>query len=325
MPPATFRRMLVLAAAALLAAMTARGQVNPGPTGQTPAPPANGKPEVTVTAPRVDRTLPALPPDRFTNCLDQIGLDTFERGKLSDFFMQASICEFQLDREKHIVIEACLNGDGKAATPRIIQACTELLDKGIIHGNWRSYVLANRAGAYFSQGDQVRALEDYDAAVKLAPHNAELLYNRGVFHAAQADDDAALRDFDAAIGIDAKLVPALRQRAKIYQARGNFDGALADYSAAIRLQPKMAALWSERGYVCLRHHDYASAVKDEAEAIRLDPKLARAYYFRGAALGDLGDSRGAINDITTAVQLDPALDQYVKSSGKTAFLTLPPL
>lgn len=345
MPRATFRRVLVLVAAALLAATAAHGQVGPGPTDQTPAsppaaaatsadgsqpptPPASGKPEVTVTAPRVDRTLPTLAPDKFTNCLDQIGLDTLERAPtsgLSAFYMQASICEFQLDREKHIVIEACLNGDGKTAVARIIQACTELLDNNIIHGRWRSYVLVNRAGAYFSADDKARALADYDAAVKLAPRNAELLYNRGVFYAVQSNEDAALRDFDAAIGIDAKLVPALRQRAKIYEARGNFERALADYSEAIRLQPKTAALWSERGYVSLRHHDYASAVKDEAEAIRLDPKLARAYYLRGAALGDLGDSRGAVGDLTTAVQLDPALDQYVKSNGKTAFITLPPL
>jgi Tfp pilus assembly protein PilF len=294
--------------AGLLAAMAAGAQEPPTPT---------TKEDVTIVAPRIDRTLPALPPDEFTHCMNEVGV-----GKLDP--VQAVICENQMNFEKHVVVDACVNRDGKSTPPRVIQACTESLDRKIFEGDQRYFLFVDRAAAFVALGDQQRALDDYNEAVKLAPRNADLYYNRGVFYVTQSNDDAALRDFDTALGINAGHVPTLHQRAKIYQARSKFGDALADLSEAIRLQPKSAELWTERGYVSLRQHDYQSAKSDEAEAIRLDPKLARAYFLRGAACGGLGDSGSAVDDLKTAVQLDPSLDRYVHSNGKTASLTLPP-
>ena len=278
------------------------------------------EPQVTVTGktPSVERPLPTLPQDEFMNCAHGLrAADT----------VQILICQTQLNQHKHTVFEACINRDGATAPDRVIQACTTLLDRKIISGRERYFLFANRADAYFSQGDKQHALDNYNEAIRLAPQSANLHYNRGIFYAAQSDDDAALRDFNIAIGIDAKLVPALHQRAKIYQARGNFSGALEDYSAAIRLQPNSAVLWSERGYVCVRQHDYANAIKDETRAIKLDPNLAAAYFLRGAAaaFGEVGDRAAAVSDIKNAVHLDPSLDRYVTTTGKNAYLALPPL
>lgn len=286
---------------------------------QEPANPGEIKQQVTVTAPRSEQPLPELAPEEFNRCMGMVGYETID-------YTQGVLCEAQLSREKHVVIEACINEKGDTAPPRIIQACTESLDRNIYEGNARYFLFASRAAGYFAQGDKQHALDDYNEAVKLAPRNAYLYYNRGVFYAAQSDDASALRDFDTAIRINSKLVPALRQRAKIYLAGRDFIDARQDYSKAIGLQPKTAALWSERGYVSLRQQDYESAVNDEAEAIRLDPKLARAYFLRGAAaaFGGLGGSHDAIDDIKTAVSLDPALARFVGLKGKSVSLALPP-
>jgi tetratricopeptide (TPR) repeat protein len=308
----------------LLAGMAAAAQTDdPSQKSQPPADPA-AKPEITVTG-KVpnERPLPDLPPDEFTNCLSRVGSDADFRNQAL-FHAQLSVCEHQLNMEKHVVIERCLDRDENTAAPSIIQACTESLDHQILQGSARYFIFVNRAEAYFALGDAQHALGDYNEAVKLAPRKASLYYNRGVFLAAQSNGEDALRDFDTAIGIDPTLAPALRQRAKIYETRGDFKDALADYSEAIRLEPKTAAFWSERGLICLRQHNYEDALKDEAEAIRLDPKLARAYFLRGAAYGDLGDSRSAVSDLVKAVDLDPSLDKYVTSKGKSASITLPP-
>jgi tetratricopeptide (TPR) repeat protein len=283
--------------------------------------PVTSTPSITVTGktPRNEPTLPKLLPDQFTECYA-----TYKTGGPEAWdLVGMEICEAQLARDKRIVINKCINRDGKSAPPMVIQACTELLDRNILQGNQRFYLFVNRALAYVAQGDKEHALDDYNTAVKLSPKNAQPYYNRGVFNA-RTDVDAALRDFDTALSIDPKLISALRQRAIIYLTQKNFGGALADYSEALRLRPKTAALWSERGYVCILLRDYESAVKDEAEAIRLDPKLARAYFLRGAAFGDLGNSPNAVSDIVTAVDLDPSLDHYVSTKGKTASIALPP-
>jgi Flp pilus assembly protein TadD len=320
--------------ALLFVAMAAGAHVdNSNQSGQSPDSPPDSKtppgasqapsnPELTVTGkvPHAEPPLPKLAPDQFTECYG-----TYRTSPEGMDLMAMEICQSKLARDTRIVIDKCINRDGKNSPPMAIQACTELLDRKILDGHERFYLFVNRAKAYFAQGDKQHALDDYNEAVNVAAKNAQPYYNRGVFYAAQTDADAALRDFDTALSLDPKLVAALHQRAIIYANQKNFSGALADFSEALRLQPKAAALWSERGYVCLLLRDYESAVKDEAEAIRLDPKLARAYFLRGAAFGDLGNSPNAVSDIVTAVDLDPSLDHYVSTKGKTASITLPPL
>lgn len=288
----------------------------PGGSDQAPTTPGETKQQVTVTAPR-DQD---LPPDAFTRCMGMVSPEAID-------YTQAVLCQAQLSRERHIVVEACINEKGDTPPPRIIQACTESLAQDIFEGNTRFFLFASRAAGYFAAGDRQHALDDYNEAIKLAPGNAYVYYNRGIFYAAQPDNDAALRDLDTSIGINSKFVPALRLRARIYHARGDFPDARADYSRAIGLQPKTPDLWSERGYVALRQQDYESAAKDETEAIQLDPKLARAYFLRGAAaaFGKLGDSPNPIEDIKTAVGLDPSLAKYVMLKGKAVSLALPPL
>ena len=318
------------------------------------------KPGVTITAKRMhsEPPLPKLPPDEFTNCERMLGVGTAEPAA-----WQVEQCESKMDREKNIVLGACYDLNGETAPRRVIQACTEALDRNVLEVPQRSFLLvgradayfalndkqralddysaalkmahllpanerfllfAPRAGAYFALGDKQHALDDYDAAIKSAPHNAALYYNRGVVFIAQANYDAALQDFDTALKLDSRFVPALRQRAKIYTTRGNLAGALADYSAAIRLQPETAALWSDRGQVDLGRHEYGKAIEDEARAIRLDPKLASAYYLRSVAFANSGNRAKAVTDLHTAVGLDPSLAAYVTIKGKTVVLELPP-
>jgi tetratricopeptide (TPR) repeat protein len=322
----TLRRLFSWQLLALLvAAMAARAQqtATPPGTGQTPATQPTISPDITVTGttPHAEPPLPKLAPDQFTDCYSRnktTGPETMD-------FVGMANCEAQLESDRRAVIEKCINRDGKSAPPVVVLACTELLERRIFLGSDRFYVYGNRAEAYLAQGDRQHALDDYNEAVKLAPHNAKLYYNRGVFYLAQPDVDAALRDFDTALSLDPKLVLALLQRAKIHKTRNDFGGALADYSEAIRLEPKTAAAWSGRGYVCLLQHDFEGAIKDETQAIQLDPNLARAYFFRGVAFGGRGDSANGVSDIMTAVRIDPLLNRYVSTKGKNASLTLPPL
>jgi tetratricopeptide (TPR) repeat protein len=336
------------------------GAASTAASAATTAPPTL-KPGVTISAkrPHSEPPLPKLPPEEFLNCERRLGVGTGIPAA-----WQVEQCELTTDREKNIVLEACYDLNGRTAPRRVIQACTEALDRNILEVAQRSFLFVGRADAYFALGYKQRALDDYNAAIKLAhllpaderfllftpradeyfalgykrralddynaaiksaPHNAALYYNRGVVFIAQASDDAALRDFDTALELDSKFVPALRQRAKIYAARGNLAGALADYSEAIRLQPKTAALWSDRGQVDLGRHEYGNAIEDESRAIQLDPKLASAYYLRSVAFGNSGDRAKAVRDLRTAVGLEPSLATYVTIKGKTVVLELPPL
>lgn len=86
--------------------------------------------DVTISTQHFDPTLPDIPPDKFTDCTKKGpggGSGSFD-------LIQSAICQHELNGEKRIVINACLNRDGKATPSRAIQACTELLDRQISKG-----------------------------------------------------------------------------------------------------------------------------------------------------------------------------------------------
>jgi tetratricopeptide (TPR) repeat protein len=340
-----------LAVLLLLAGMAAAAQV-PAPSRNVPPPhnspgtratqahppeaPASATtltPGVTITGKPLhpERPLQKLAPDAFVKCMQLAGgaytqpQNYFED---TEWLERALACSHEQGWQEHRVVVECLDPSDSGALPRIIQACTETLNRNLVQDDYRYYLLADRAQAYFAYGDPQHALADYSAAIKLNPSNAKLYYNRAAVFAAQSDDHAALQDLNEAIALDSKFVAALRLRAKMHAVRNNYSGALADYSEAIRLQPTNAVLWSERGYVCLRRLDYKGAIQDESVAIGLDPKLARAYFFRGAAFGELRDAHHASSDIGAALRLDPSLEGYLAtkatSKGTNVSITLPP-
>jgi len=305
----------------------ATGAASPQSSG-TAAAPETLTPGVTITGKPLhgERPLPKLAPDEFTKCYRMnAGFPVPGSGTLMDFVIPMSMCEHQHQWEENTVIAACLYPDRGESPARMVQACTETLGHDLLASDERYYVFAARAGAYFANRDLQRALADYDAAIKLDPHEARLYYNRAAIFAAQSDGDAALRDLDTAIGLDDKLLPALLLRAKIHAAQRDFSGALADYSQMIRLQPRSARFWSDRGSLCILQRDYHAAIKDETQAIQLEPKLAPAYFLRADALANVGNRANAMSDLQTAVALDPSLAHYVVIQGKTVSLQLPPL
>jgi tetratricopeptide (TPR) repeat protein len=258
---------------------------------------------VTGTAPAAEQAVPIPAPTDFTDCVADTG------GSLADLQQ----CGRKLDAERHKLLEQCLNRDAGVAPSAVIRACTASIELRILHGKQLSFLLVNRADAYFAANDKQHALDDYDKAIELAPRRADLHYNRGVYYGAQGNVASALKDYDAALRLDPTLIPALQKRAAIYRSQSKFNDAYADYSQGIRLQPQTAALWSERGLIDFFRGDYPGAVKDEDEAIRLDSNLAQAHFFRGMAYGRLGDAGNARSDIETAVRLDPSLERYLST------------
>ena len=259
----------------------------------TPAVPETLTPGVTITGKPLygERPLPKLAPDEFMSCYRMNASFPDTQSGIMALVIPMSMCEHQRQREEHTVIAACLYPDHGETPPRMVQACTETLAHDLLASDERYFAFAARAGAYLANGDPRHALADYDEAIKLDPHEAELYYNRGVVFAAQSDGHAALRDLDTAIG----------------------------------LEPKNARFWGERGSLLILHRDYQGAINDETQAIQLEPKLAPAYFLRADAFANVGNQANAVSDLHTAVDLDPSLARYVTIQGKTVSLQLPPL
>jgi len=141
--------------------------------------------------------------------------------------------------------DLCSKESGDAA----IAACGRAITSGIYNGNNLANLFLNRGVEYSSKGDNDRAIQDYDQAIRLNPKHANTFYNRGV----------------------------------AYRSKGQYDRAIADYDQAIRLNPQDADFFFERGVAYGLKGQYDRAISNYNEAIRLDPQHASAIKYRQEA------------------------------------------
>jgi tetratricopeptide (TPR) repeat protein len=133
---------------------------------------------------------------------------------------------------------------------------------------------------------------------------AGIHYNSGIDYRQEGDNDRAIAEYDEAIRLDPDYTNAYTNRGNVWHDKGDYDRAIADYSAAIRLAPNDTAAFFNRGLTYAAKDDLERAIADLSETIRLAPNHARALYVRGVARHDRGDAAGGDADIAAAKAID---------------------
>ena len=162
---------------------------------------------------------------------------------------------------------------------------------------------ACRGGVLNGQGEYLKAIKDFDLALKLQPENGDFYYSRAQDYERLGEMDLAMPDLDKAV----KLISsefgrsvAFALRGRIHRKQGSFDEALRDYSQAIRLAPNFAYHYENRGQVYSEKKDYQRAVGDYSEAIKLDAQNAGFYRDRAEVYRAIGQNDLATHDEATA-------------------------
>jgi Tfp pilus assembly protein PilF len=134
--------------------------------------------------------------------------------------------------------------------------------------------------------EYVRAITEFDQALKLDPRWWQAYVGRGTARSAQGELEKAITDYTAVI----KLRPNPEAVANTYYNRGNTwmqlrksDKAIAEYGEAIGLDPKMAWAFCNRGRAHTERKEFDQAITDLTTAIRLQPGTADFFAFRGLA------------------------------------------
>eukprot|EP00883_Tetradesmus_obliquus_P013314 jgi/Sobl393_1/6252/SZX77005.1 len=117
---------------------------------------------------------------------------------------------------------------GKAKSPRskpteVAAAPKEALD------------LKNDGNRMFAQRDYAKAIQQYDAALKILPEGsterADLLCNKAACFYAQNKLKEAVKECGGALEVSPGSIKALRHRAKALEKQGMFKAALGDIQA----------------------------------------------------------------------------------------------
>src|SRR5580700_8696172 len=77
-----------------------------------------------------------------------------------------------------------------------IAACTRAINSGRWAGSRLSWAYVNRGNGYRDTGDNDRAYDDYDQAIRLNPKDANAYTGRGNVYNAKGDYDRAFQDHD---------------------------------------------------------------------------------------------------------------------------------
>ncbi len=200
-----------------------------------------------------------------------------------------------------------------------IKACSKLIAS---HPDVAS-AYKQRGLAYSGTGDYVRAIADFDQAIKLVRNDARSYGLRGAAYWLAGDFDRAVADADEFIRLAPRDALGYRVRGFAYVSKSEsyralpsgqrmltdfneankiLDLAIADFNEAIKIAPKDED-YSGRGYLYYKKRDFARAVADLSEAIRLNQGSVLAHAWRGEVHEAMGERAKAFEDYSTAVAL----------------------
>lgn len=148
--------------------------------------------------------------------------------------------------------------DQKIALLTLLQSASEKKDAYLVAREW-AMPLYFRAYAHIEKGNLRAAKADLDAALQLAPFDAQILNERGHYHILQKDWAAAEADFQKAQDMAKLLSPtvehialqsrALRGLGYVAVERKQWDKATAFYQQALALNPQDGIAKQELAFV----------------------------------------------------------------------------
>ncbi|NGO07045.1 tetratricopeptide repeat protein [Streptomyces sp. HC44] len=161
-----------------------------------------------------------------------------------------------------------------------------------------------RAVARSHTGDYAAAITDLDRVDELAPGRARTLMVRGEYHRVMGNHHAALGDLDRAIDIDPAMKDAWAARGVTRHRLGHLGKAIADLDRALELDPEFVWALVRRARVWRSRHREAERMADLDRAVALAPDSEWVLCERGDALSGRGRHEEALADYDRAIELD---------------------
>ncbi len=138
----------------------------------------------------------------------------------------------------------------------------------------------NNLGSFLQlQGQNKRALTEYNLAIKLKPYYADAFSNRGSLLAQKGDIKKALLDYDKAIELKPHA-DAYFNRANTFAELGKFNLAIQDYTKSIAIQ-KSSDAFTNRAFIYLKTKSIDQAIADLRNALKIKPQDDRAHFLMG--------------------------------------------
>jgi len=157
----------------------------------------------------------------------------------------------------------------------------------------------------YAAGDHPKALEEYDAALKLRPDDPTTLSNRAATLNYLKRYEGALADCNRSLELRPDDPDTLNNRAGALIGLKRYQEALADCDRALELRPDHPTVLNNRGNALGYLQRYDEALADFNRSLEIRPDHPDTLHNRGNALGHLHRYDEALADYNRSLELRP--------------------
>ena len=178
-----------------------------------------------------------------------------------------------------------------------------------------------RANEYYNHNEYIRALDDINKALALAPSSdTDLRFQAYMLRAAIYEQshkpELALSDLNSAIALDPDSYTAIYQKANTEFELGNYAAARTDYTRMQRINSRSPEALLGLARCSVKENNLSAANDYLQQAVDFDPNNSEIYLRRANVRRLMADHNGAVDDLIVALSLksnDPkAIDMLVE-------------
>jgi tetratricopeptide (TPR) repeat protein len=191
--------------------------------------------------------------------------------------------------------------------PDALKLLNELFDEETLEklpANVQAEALSLRATL---QTDPEKAREDFDAAIKLEPNEAEHLMARADFFRQQGKWDEAIADIDALLEKNPEEAGAYLVKAQILREQNKLDEALASLDKGTELAPSAPELFQQRGEIYRIQGETKKAIEQFNRVLQMQPGSVLTLIHRAEAYMASEQYDEALVDIEAVLKDNPGL------------------
>jgi tetratricopeptide (TPR) repeat protein len=156
-------------------------------------------------------------------------------------------------------------------------------------------------------GRVTEAIEQYKAALLLKPDSPEVRSNLGNALLRLGRIPEAIRQYQMALFLKPDYAEAHYNLGGALDQAGRTDEAIQHFEAAVHLKPEYADAHNNLGNLLHRVGRTPEAIQQYEAALRIQPDLARAHHNLGVAFEETGRRPEAIQEYEAAVRIQPDL------------------
>ena len=154
-------------------------------------------------------------------------------------------------------------------------------------------------------GRAEEAIEAYNEALKINPHDVRSLFNKGVDLQMMGQAEEAVRCYDDALEITPEDGELWSNKGIALRMLGRTEEAIRCYDKALQINPNDGSAWSNKGVALRSLGRTEEAIKCYNKALEINPNDAGVWSNKGVALHRLGRLKDAVECYDRALALDP--------------------